>query len=111
MVDDACGPYGHDIHLQEICAAWKRPPVTEMSVQEHREWIKVEQQLLDLKKQKDLEQMQKFRELVIKPKRNKPFSIENKTNGDELQETAVTKSQTEIQNPFSHSKGKKLFIF
>ena len=60
-LDDECGPYGHDIHLQEICAAWKRPPVTEMSVQEYGEWMKVEEQLRELKKQKDLEQMKKFR--------------------------------------------------
>lgn len=36
--DEACGPYGHDIQLREICAAWKRPPVTEMSREEYDEW-------------------------------------------------------------------------
>lgn len=68
LENDACGPYGHDIHLQEICAAWKRPPVTEMSVQEYGQWLKVEEQLRELKRQKDLEQMRKFREMAIKPK-------------------------------------------
>lgn len=69
LIDDECGPYGHDIHLQEICAAWKRPPVTEMSVQEYGEWMKVEKQLQELRKQKDLEQMEKFRGMVSKTNR------------------------------------------
>ena len=38
LSDEACGPYGHDIHLREICAAWKRPPVTEMSREEYDAW-------------------------------------------------------------------------
>jgi hypothetical protein len=42
---EACGPYGHDIHLREICAAWKRPPVTEMTRQEYESWLRVEQQV------------------------------------------------------------------
>ena len=70
-LDDECGPYGHDIHLQEICAAWKRPPVTEMSVQEYGEWMKVEEQLRELRKQKDLEQMEKFRRMGNKNQQEK----------------------------------------
>jgi hypothetical protein len=38
VADEACGPYGHDIHLREVCAAWKRPPVTEMSRDEYDAW-------------------------------------------------------------------------
>ncbi len=38
VLDEACGPYGHDIHLREVCAAWKRPPVTEMSREEYDAW-------------------------------------------------------------------------
>ena len=82
--DDACGPYGHDIHLQEICAAWKRPPVTEMSVQEYGQWMKVEQQLRELKKQKDLEQMRKFREMVTKPHRHHRTKTEEKDEIDKI---------------------------
>ena len=41
-----------------------------MSVQEYGQWMKVEQQLRELKKQKDLEQMRKFREMVTKPHRH-----------------------------------------
>ena len=71
IVDDACGPYGHDIHLQEICAAWKRPPVTEMSVKEYEQWMNIERQLTELKKQKDLEQMKLFRRMAINKKRKR----------------------------------------
>ncbi len=42
---EACGPYGHDIHLREVCAAWKRPPIAEMTRKEYQEWMKVEQQV------------------------------------------------------------------
>ena len=45
FLGEACGPYGHDIHLREICAAWKRPPVTEMTRQEYESWLRVEQQV------------------------------------------------------------------
>jgi hypothetical protein len=31
----ACGPYGHDIHLAEICAAWNSPPIKEMTREEY----------------------------------------------------------------------------
>ena len=39
LAGDACGPYGHDIHFREVCAAWKRPPpVAEMSRAQYEEW-------------------------------------------------------------------------
>ena len=40
-----------------------------MSVQEYGEWMKVEEQLKELRKQKDLEQMEKFRGMAAKPHR------------------------------------------
>eukprot|EP00093_Oithona_nana_P013376 13376.XXX_446359_449275_1 [CDS] Oithona nana genome sequencing. len=42
---EACGPYGHDIHLREICAAWKRPPITEMTREEYESWLRVEKEV------------------------------------------------------------------
>jgi len=60
---EACGPYGHDIHLREICAAWKRPPVTEMTRQEYESWLRVEQQVAELKRNLELEEMRKFRQM------------------------------------------------
>jgi len=60
---EACGPYGHDIHLREICAAWKRPPVTEMTRQEYESWLRVEQQVAELKRTLELEEMRKFRQM------------------------------------------------
>ena len=76
-----------------------------MSVQEYGQWMKVEQQLLELKKQKDLEQMQKFREMVIKPQRHKLNSIENEANNKVLGTATLKKSNTKVQNPFTRSKG------
>ena len=49
-----------------------------MSVQEYGQWMKVEQQLRELKKQKDLEQMRKFREMVTKPHRHHRTETEDK---------------------------------
>ena len=92
--DDACGPYGHDIHLQEICAAWKRPPVTEMSVKEYEQWMRIEQQLRELKKQKDLEQMRLFRKMAI----NK------RGRHTKAQMSKVTQSNQEQSNKI-HAKG------
>ena len=43
--DEACGPYGHDIHLREICAAWKQPPVAEMTREEYESWKRVEKEV------------------------------------------------------------------
>ena len=45
ILGEACGPYGHDIHLREICAAWKRPPITEMTREEYESWLRVEKQV------------------------------------------------------------------
>ena len=45
VLGEACGPYGHDIHLREICAAWKRPPITEMTREEYESWLRVEKQV------------------------------------------------------------------
>ena len=45
-IGEACGPYGHDIHLREICAAWKRPPITEMTREEYESWLRVEKQVM-----------------------------------------------------------------
>ena len=60
--DEACGPYGHDIHFREICAAWKRPPVTEMTSEEFKAWERVERQLGQLKDAKEREEIHKFRQ-------------------------------------------------
>jgi len=68
---EACGPYGHDIHLREICAAWKRPPVTEMTRQEYESWLRVEQQVAELKRNLELEEMRKFRQM------SRPSFVEN----------------------------------
>jgi hypothetical protein len=65
--NEACGPYGHDIHLREICAAWKRPPVTEMTREEYESWLRVEKQVAELKRQKELEEMRKFRQMARQP--------------------------------------------
>ena len=60
--DEACGPYGHDIHFQEICAAWKKaPPVTEMSSADFAAWKTVEQELKDLKRRKEEADLRAFR--------------------------------------------------
>ena len=53
-----------------------------MSVQEYGQWMKVEQQLRELKKQKDLEQMMKFREMVTKPNRHHRTKTEEKDEID-----------------------------
>ena len=53
-----------------------------MSVQEYGQWMKVEQQLRELKKQKDLEQMMKFREMVTKPHRHHRTKTEEKDEID-----------------------------
>ena len=100
--DDACGPYGHDIHLQEICAAWKRPPVTEMSVQEYGQWMKVEQQLRELKKQKDLEQMRKLREMVTKPHSHHRTKTEEK---DEI-DKSLPHETNHYDYPMTSTRGK-----
>ena len=42
-----------------------------MSVQEYGEWMKVEEQLRELRKQKDLEQMEKFRRMGNKNQQEK----------------------------------------
>ena len=107
VLDDACGPYGHDIQLQEICAAWKRPPVTEMSVQEYGQWMKVEQQLRELKKQKDLEQMRKFREMGVKPKRHQS-RLQSVNGSQNYMLESVTSSQSsnaKVQTPFEGNNG------
>ena len=36
LVETACGPYGHDIELAEICAAWNSPPISEMTKDEYQ---------------------------------------------------------------------------
>jgi hypothetical protein len=92
-------------YSQEICAAWKRPPVTEMSVQEYGQWMKVEQQLRELKKQKDLEQMKKFRDMVMKPQRHQPNSIVDETNNKVFETATLKQSNTIVQNPFARNKG------
>lgn len=58
---DACGPYGHDIHFREICAAWKRPPVTGMTRAQYEEWIEVENQLEQLRRRREREDIHRFR--------------------------------------------------
>ena len=63
FAEEACGPYGHEIHLQEICAAWKRPPETEMTKEQFQEWQLVEHQLEDIRRAKELEQMEFFRQI------------------------------------------------
>jgi len=102
LENEACGPYGHDIHLQEICAAWKRPPVTEMTVQEYGQWMKVEKQLHWLKKQKDLEQMRKFREMVIRPQRHKQLPKSNEANNQLFHNNL--KTNTENPNTLARRK-------
>ena len=47
-----------------------------MSVHEYGEWMKVEEQLKELRKQKDLEQMEKFRGMVSKSNRQNQFSLD-----------------------------------
>lgn len=49
---NGCDPYGHDIHLAEICAAWNSPPVQEMTREEYQAWIEVEKQLKNIKSKK-----------------------------------------------------------
>ena len=65
-LDDGCGPYGHEMHLREICAAaWKQPPQTEeMTKDEFDEWQQVERQLQQLRREKELKQMDFFRQMV-----------------------------------------------
>eukprot|EP00094_Tigriopus_californicus_P006743 TCALIF_06494-PA protein Name:"Protein of unknown function" AED:0.14 eAED:0.14 QI:250/0.66/1/1/1/1/4/54/290 len=58
---EACGPYGHDIHFREICAAWKQPPITEMSRHEFTEWKSVERQIVDLRRAQEEFQYRRFR--------------------------------------------------
>lgn len=58
---EACGPYGHDIHFREICAAWKQPPITEMSRLEYAEWKSVERQVVDLKRAQEELAFRRFR--------------------------------------------------
>ena len=48
LPDEPCGPYGHDIHLREICAAWKQPPVTEMTREEYESWLRVEKEVCQI---------------------------------------------------------------
>jgi len=61
--NEACGPYGHDIHLREICAAWKQPPVAEMTREEYESWKRVEKEVAELKRKLELEEMHKFRQM------------------------------------------------
>ena len=63
FAEDGCGPYGHEIHLQEVCAAWKRPPEAEMTKDEFQQWQLVEHQLEDIKRENELEQMEFFRQM------------------------------------------------
>ena len=51
-----------------------------MSVHEYGQWLKVEEQLRELKRQKDLEQMRKFREMAIKPKHKSHTKHKNTIN-------------------------------
>lgn len=61
-LDEACGPYGHDIHFREICAAWRRaPPITEMSSADFSAWQLVEEELKRLKRNKELEDLRNFK--------------------------------------------------
>jgi len=45
----ACGPYGHDIQLAEICAAWNSPNLQEMTKEEYKDWMVVEEKVKSLK--------------------------------------------------------------
>lgn len=59
--DEACGPYGHDINLQEICAAWRKPPETaEMTKDEFDTWQRVEEEVRLIKRRKEEEEIRKF---------------------------------------------------
>lgn len=77
--NEACGPYGHDIHLREICAAWKRPPITEMTREEYESWLRVEQQVEELKRQKELEEMRQFRQMTWNRKKDDSNAETNPT--------------------------------
>lgn len=44
-IGGACGPYGHDIQLAEICAAWNLPNLQEMTKEEYKVY-KVKMQLI-----------------------------------------------------------------
>lgn len=73
-----------------------------MSVQEYGQWMKVEQQLRELKKQKDLEQMRKFREMVTKPHRHHRINQEEKDEIDRglLHDTSL------YDYPMTSTRGK-----
>lgn len=64
-LDEACGPYGHDIHFREICAAWKRPPVTEMTKSEFKQWKQIEKQAKDIKRNKEIKDIRLFRQAKL----------------------------------------------
>lgn len=72
---EACGPYGHDIHLREICAAWKRPPITEMTREEYESWLRVEKEVAALKRNLQLEEMRQFRQMSRPSFQLKPREI------------------------------------
>ena len=74
-----------------------------MSVQEYGQWMKVEQQLRELKKQKDLEQMRKFREMVTKPHRHHRTKTEEK---DEIDKSLPHETNLLYDYPMKSTRGK-----
>ena len=72
-----------------------------MSVKEYGQWMDVEQQLRDLKKRKDLEQMRKFREMAIRPKNRHQSTKKDKvTQNSTLESNVIPESNLKVQNSF-----------
>jgi len=117
---EACGPYGHDIHLREICAAWKRPPVTEMTREEYESWLRVEQQVAELKRNLELEEMRKFRQMSRpsfvdknsnKKKKSTPEIISDNDHDDFItDEYTIDQDQVEADHDVDEQDDTTMFL-
>ena len=88
---EACGPYGHDINLREVCAAWRRPPDTaEMTKADFDNWQKIEAEIEAIKARKEREEILRFKSFGLRNANRKRYPL--------LESLALTKSNFNSNN-------------